>query len=203
MLLQHQTRQQPAADPRATETIVLDSAAETSMPRLAPTHRRNSQHQQQARTPGHQLQQPQAASSQAGYQARPAPRFGPDYGAPSGSSPCFRATPPTAARGLGSSFRSPSQRLGLRATGGSLSADPNGKLLDKLMDDLSMHQPYDPHAPLPPASTIQQSSVSTTSQVDLNLDLDAVIARYAFRTHFFNDGVGVSMSSGIACHAML
>lgn len=193
-MLQHQTRQQPAADPRASETIVLDSAAETPMPRLAPAHRSNSQQQQQGMTPGHQLQQPQAASSQAGHQARPAPRFGPDYSAPSSFSPSFRATPPTAARAFGSSFRSPSQRLGLRAAGGSLSADPKRKVIDKLMEDLSMHQPYDPHAPLPPAATTQQSSVSTTSHVDP--DLDSVIARYAFRNHIGKGHVSLPTETG-------
>ena len=203
MSLQHQARQQSPADPRATETIVLDSAAETRMPCLAHARRSNSQYQQQGMTPGHQLQQPQPASSQAGHQARPAPRFGPDYSAFFRFSPSFRATQTTAARGFGSSFRSPSQRLGLRAAGGSLSADPNSKLLDKLMEDLSMHQPYNPHAPLPPDCTTQQSSVSTITQVDLDLDLDAVISRYAFRSHTCKGGVADSKPSEIACHAML
>lgn len=162
------------------------------MPRL---HRNNSQHQQQGTAPGHHFQQPQPASSQAAHQTRPAPRFGPDYSAASGFSPAFRATPPTA-RGFGSSFRSPLQRLGMRAAGGSLSADSKTKVLDKLMEDLSMHQPYDP---LPPTPT-QQSSVSTTTQVDLNLDLDAVIARYAFRTNACKGGISFRVPSEIACH---
>lgn len=159
------------------------------MPRLAHTRRSNSQHQQQGMTPGHQLQQPQPAR----------PRFGPDYSAPPGFSPTYRATPPTAARGFGSSFRSPSQRLGLHAAGGSLSADPK---FDKLMEDLSMHQPYNPCAPLPPVSTTQQSSVSSTTQVDPNLDLDAVIARYAFRSHTCKAVLLSACLQNLICHAM-
>lgn len=179
LLLQHQrSRQQPAAGSGATEPIILDSAAETPVPGLAHTRRTNSQHQQHGLTSVQWPQQPQPASSQAGHQARPPPRFGPDYSAPPGFSPGFRATPPAAARGFGSSFRSPSQRLGLQAAGGRLSTDPRSKMLDKLMEELSVHQPYDPHAPLPAALT-QQSSVSTTDGVDV----DAVIARYALRNH--------------------
>ena len=184
---------QPAADPRARETIVLDGAAETPMPRLAETHRGNSQQHPQGTSPGHGLQQqqnqqPWPASSHAGQQPRPLPRFGPDYSAASGFSPGFRATPSARpAHSIGTSFRSPSQLrsgLGAAAVGtarGSLSAEPKSKLLDQLFKDLSMHKPYDPHAPLPLASAIQQSSLSTSTQIDL--DVDAVIARYALISH--------------------
>ena len=81
----------------------------------------------------------------------------------------------------------------MHAAGGNLSADPKTKVIAKLLEDLSMHQPYNPHAPLPPAATTQQSSVST--QVDP--DLDPVIARYACRTHV---GKGhVSLPIDFAC----
>lgn len=167
------------------------------MPSLAHTRRRNSQHQQQhGLTWGQWPQQPQAASSQAGHQTRPPPRFGPDYSAPPGFSPGFRATPPAAARGFGSSFRSPSQRLGLRAAGGCLSTDPKSKMFHELMEELSVHQPYDPHAPLPAAPT-QQSSVSTTDGVDV----EAVIARYAFRDHTLQGHFG--LPPDIACLAAM
>ena len=178
MLLQHQNRQQPGADPGSTEPIILDSAAETPMPGPAHTRRMNSQHQPHGLTRRQWPQQPQAASSQAGYQARPPPRFGPDYSAPSGFSPGFRATPPAAARGFGSSFRSPSQRVGLRASEGRLAADPGSKNINALMEELSVHQNYDPQAPLPAAPT-QQSRAPTAD----DLELAAVIARYAFRDH--------------------
>lgn len=132
------------------------------------------QHQQHGLTWGQGPQQPQAASSQIGLRTRPPPRFGPDYNAPPGFSPGFRATPPAAAHGFGSSFRSPSQRLGLRAAGGRLSTDPKSKMFHELMEELSVHQRYDPNAPLPAAPT-QQSSAPTAD----DLELAAVIARYA------------------------
>lgn len=87
------------------------------------------------------------------------------------------------AHGNSPSFRSPAQlRSGLASpeTGNharSLSAHPHSKLLDELMEELSMHQPYDPLAPLPLVSTTHQSTVSTADAIEM--DVDAVIARYA------------------------
>lgn len=208
MLLQRGNPQRPDADPRATDTIVLDTPVDSPLPGLA--RQSNSQQPQQVNTPGHSPQQqpdiqPQAASSQTGNQPRPLPRFGPDYRAPSGFSP-FRATSLSArhdSRGAHSSrpsFWSPSQLTSGLASRGmgtgerSLSAHPNSKLLDKLMEELSMHQPYDPLAPLPADSTTQQSSVSTTDAVDV--DVDAVIARYALKL-----AVAKPMPTDIVCRA--
>lgn len=167
MLLQGQSTQQPAAGSRTTEPIILDSAADTPMSGLSQTCRINTPHHQ------HGLTSAQAVSSQIGLASKPPLRFGSDYSAPPG----FTATPPAAAHGPDSGLKSPSQRLGLLAARGPSSADPKSQVLEKLMEELSGHQPYGRCAPLPAAST-QQPSMSTTRE-----DLDAMIARYACREH--------------------
>ncbi|KAL3152457.1 hypothetical protein ABBQ32_14160 [Trebouxia sp. C0010 RCD-2024] len=190
--------QRPAADPRATGTIVLDSPAASHLPSFGHAYQSNSHQPQQGRAGGvtpQQLNNQQPVGSQASHQSRTLPRFGPDYRAPSGFSPFtarsgfspFRATSSSArpdsmgAHGNSPSFRSPAQlRSGLASpeTGNharSLSAHPHSKLLDELMEELSMHQPYDPLAPLPLVSTTHQSTVSTADAIEM--DVDAVIAR--------------------------
>lgn len=217
MLLQRGNTQRPAANPRATGTIILDSPAASPLPRFGHTYQTSSQQPQQGRTGGvrpQQLNNQQPAGSQAGHQTRTLPRFGPDYRAPSGFSPCrapsgfspFRAASSSArpdsmaAQGNSLGFWSPSQlSSGLASPGTgtdarSLSAHPHSKLLDELMEDLSMHQPYDPLAPLPAVSTTQQSSVSTADAVEM--DVDAVIARYAVN---IDHGKASAYSTGNIC----
>ena len=137
-----------------------------------------------------QGQQNNSVHTSALHQTDAIPRFGPDHAASSGFSPGFRAIPSArlaskAGNGNSPSFTAPahlrSGRLGgsVRTAGQKLAADPQRRLLDQLMEELSMHQPYDPLAPLEPGPGTQQSEVSSATQ----LDLDEVIARYAIMTY--------------------
>ena len=191
-MLQHEGTQQ-AADSRGRDAIVLDDAGETPMPG-ARAYRGNIQ-QQEASALGNRSQPTQGQQNNAGHASTVAqldavPRFAPDYAASSGFSPGFRAIPSAklaqkAGNRISPSFTAPTQlrsgKLGGSActAGQRLPADPQSKLLDQLIEELSMHQPYDPLAPLEPDPSTQQSEVSSSTQ----LDLDEVIARYVIMKH--------------------
>ena len=184
--LQHQGAQEVAADSSGKDPIVLDDALATPTPRT-PQPYQTPHPDEQAHTAGQRPQRLQDQPHQAKFPAassqqwRP-PRFAPDNTAASGFNPGFRASPSarpanTAAFGMSpkaiSQHRSTQLGASLRSARQVPSADPQSRLLDELMEELSVHQPYDPKAPLEPALSAQQSGASSSTQIDL----DEVIAR--------------------------